>query len=141
MAKGKTQANKQPSSTPAAIATGMNLPEGFKAKRTITLPSLVLKEVGAAKTVKILDEMRVSKIESKPTADGKKREPATICTVVDVATGEQAIMLVPAVVKANLLRDYPDGKYVGLTFYVKNNGKRSESQRYNDFMIVEVEAA
>lgn len=125
----------------APAATAAKLPEGFKIKRSITLPVLVLKKAGDSKTVKIQDAMRVSKIEQKADAAGKKREPATICTVVEVLTGEQFTMLVPAVVKSNLLRDYPDDTYVGKVFMIENMGKRTEAQRYNDFRIYEVEAA
>jgi hypothetical protein len=123
------------------VAMNVKLPEGFKVKRQVTLPSLALKQVNVSRVLRINDEMRISKIQDKPDAQGKKREPATICTVTDLETGVLYTLIVPAVVKANLERDYPDGKYVGLAFQITNMGKRSESQRYNDYQILEVEAA
>lgn len=139
MAKGKKAATAATAAPTIAAAGKMDLPEGIKAKRVVTLPSFAIKKPGESRTVKILDAMRVSKIVQKADEKGKTREPATICTVVDLATGEQATMIVAAVVKANLERDYAGEKYVGLSFYIKNLGKRTESQRYNDFQIVEVE--
>lgn len=135
--------NPKKSSTEAQapVVTAAKIPDGFKVKRNITLPVLVLKKAGDKRIVEIQDEMRVSKIEQKADAQGKKREPATICTVADAQTGEQFTMLVPAVVKSNLLRDYPEAKYVGKVFMIENMGKRTEAQRYNDFRIYEVEKA
>lgn len=118
-------------SGPVAFA----LPAGMKVKRILTMPSLVLKEAGAHRTLMFVSEIRVSKVVDKDA----KREPANIADVGDVETGEAFIFLVPSVVKSNLERDYPDGSYKGLTFFIQNLGKRTESQRYNDFRILEVE--
>jgi hypothetical protein len=139
MAKKKEAKEKKPF-VPAVAPSSVSMPAGFKAKRVVTLPSMVLKAVGQAATVKILDEIRVSKVEGKPDAEGKKQKPADICTVTNVESGEQAILLVPAVVKSNLERDYPSAGYVDKVFFIRCDGKRKEGQRYNDFTIIEVEA-
>lgn len=116
-----------------------NMPEGFTIKRQITLPSLAIKVAGTGRVLHILDAIRVSKVvDKKPTADGKTREPANICTVADAMTGEQFIFIVPAVVRENLVRDYPNDSYVDKVFWIENKGKRTENQRYNDFAISEV---
>lgn len=120
---------------PTNISAG--LPAGFKLKRLVTVPSLVLKTVNEIRYLRIDSEMRISKVEDKKQP---KREPATICDATDMATGQVYIWLLPSVVKENLQRDYPDGSYVGKVFAVCNNGKRTESQRYNDFSIAELEA-
>lgn len=148
MAKNKSAVSA--SSAAAALASGeastgtsvvvpanraIQLPGGFKIKRMITVPSLVLKE-GLARAIRIDSEIRVSKVVDTKT----KREPANICDVTDVETGEKFIFLCPKVVQANLERDYPDLKYVGKAFYIQNLGKRTETQRYNDFGIAEIEA-
>lgn len=147
MAKGNTTSNRSAAtetvvSQPSSVLA--DLPEGFKVKRSVTLPVIVIKKAGDFRVLKITDAMRISKIEDKKaakTADGeKKREPATICTVIDVKSGEMGTFIVNAVVKSNLERDYPNDSYVDKTFYIKNRGKRQESQRYNDFDIHEVEA-
>lgn len=152
----KKPAAQKPTKTAAAPGTAlapvgaglpMNLPAGLKMVKRVTLPSLALKVEGDARALLFASEMRVSKIEDKPDAQGKKREPATICDVGDVTTGEQFIFIVPAVVKANLERDYSekgaDGRpsYVGRVFYIRNEGKRKDGQRYNDFTIIECDAS
>jgi hypothetical protein len=124
--------------TPAPAPSGVSLPAGYKTARVVTLPSLVLKEAGQSVTVKILDAIRVSQVKGKPDKDGKEQKAADICTIADVTTGEQAILLVPAVVKSNLERDYVDEGYVGDVFFLRCDGKRKAGQRYNDFTIIEV---
>lgn len=116
------------------------IPAGFKVKRNITLPVLVLKVPNVPRIIKISEPMHVSTVPGKTLADGTREKPATICAVVDVETGETCNFLVPAVVQKNLDESYPDGAYVGKTFYVENLGKRKDGQRYNDFKIMEVEA-
>lgn len=129
--------NQLPKAPGAAItAPPASLPEGFTVKRRITLPSLALKQVGQGRALKIMEEMRISKVKDK---SDQKREPATVCPVTDMATGEVFTFIVPAVVRENLRDNYPDDSYVGKTFWIVNKGKRSESQRYNDFEVSEVE--
>ncbi len=128
----ETSSNVVPFVNRGAVA----LPAGFKTKRMVTMPSLSLKD-DEGRALLIVDAIRVSKVVDKSP---QKREPANICSVSDVETGEAFTFLVPKVVQANLERDYPNEGYVGLTFYVENLGKRTESQRYNDFRIVELEA-
>lgn len=143
MAKAKSK--NPPAAAVQAAPVVANLPEGVKAVRNVTLPTLVLKKAGDSAVLKFMDAMRVSKVKTKPDIgpDGKvkEREPATVATVVNTQTGEQFIYLVASVVKSNLERDYPDETYVGKSFYIQNKGKRTENQRYNDFAIIEVEAA
>jgi hypothetical protein len=130
----------------SSVALTTPVPEGFKAKRAVTLPSLSIK-TGASYCLRLEDTLRVSKVKDKPTfeSDGKTlkkpRDPATICTATDVVTGEQYIYLVNAVVVENLKRDYPDDTYIGKIFKIANMGKRNETQRYFDFSIIELEAA
>lgn len=136
MAKAKGGKQAAPAFVPASAA---NLPAGFKTKKLVTLPTLSLKQVGVTYSVQILDAMRVSQLKAKQKVGGKEMEPATVCTVVKLDTGEQANMLIPAVVKGNLQEHYPNDSYVGCMFQITNNGKRSETQRYNDFSIIEIE--
>ena len=151
MAKKQVK-EKGPLSAPST--GGLQLPEGASVVRRVTLPSLAIKKVGQVETLTILDEMRQSKITQKTKrSDGKMMEPATICSAGKHPTGEVVTFIVPAIVKSNLLRDYAKVKtddegnvveilehnYVNKTFIIKNCGKRSESQRYNDFEITEIE--
>ncbi len=119
------------------------LPAGLKLKRLVTVPSVAIKEPGDMRVFRIDSEIRVSKVVDK---SDQKREPAMICDVTEHETGQVFIFIVPAVVRENLIRDYAPAKegdtplYVGKTFLIQNRGKRSASQRYNDFGIAEVEA-
>lgn len=120
--------------------TAFQLPAGMRVARVVTMPSLVMKNANEPRMLMIVSEMRVSNVKGKKLPDGTYEKPATVCDVGDIETGEQMIFLVPAVVAKNLDDVYPDGAYVGKTFYIENLGKRSASQRYNDFKIVELES-
>lgn len=119
-----------------AVNTAMVLPAGIKVKRAVTLPSLVLKVPGQEAMIQFLSPYRVSTVVDKKDT---KREPAIIANVRDIQTGKEFIFLIPSVVKANLERDYPSDGYVNCAFYIRHVGKRTESQRYSDFEIYEVE--
>ena len=105
--------------------------------KQVTLPALAMKTEGAMYYLKLMDEFRISKVEGKVSADGTKEKPATICTAIDVASGVNYTLLVPAVVQKNLDQEYPGGAYVGKIFAIANRGKRSATQRYYDFDIAE----
>lgn len=137
----------------AAAPVAFSMPEGYKVKRVLTLPSLVLKTAGSGAVIRFDSVPRVSKVKDKKDT---KREPATIADVTIVAdgggfaAGEKRIFLIPAVVLSNLARDYGKGNedgngeldaidIVGKVFAVQNMGKRTETQRYNDFNIAELE--
>ncbi len=141
----KTTTDSGASTGTAVAIRQADMPEGVKVVKRVTMPTLVMKVPDQSWTLFIRDEMRLSKIENKTgkDADGKARkmEPATICTVADVTTGEEFTWLVPSVVQSNLQRDYPDDGYVGKCFWIKNNGKRTPSQRYWDFSIAEVDVS
>lgn len=133
--RGNPPVNQAPAVQPA------NVPEGFRVKRQITLPSLAIKAQNESHILRFDSAMRISDVMDKPKGDAKPRDPATIANVTEVSTGEQFIFIVPTVVKKNLERDYKDNGYVGCVFQITNKGKRKESQRYNDFAIAELEAA
>lgn len=118
-----------------ASKSAFALPQGMKVKRMLTVPSLVLKDVGQSATLRFDSPIRESKVVDTKT----KRDPARIADVTNMETGEQNILIVNSVVESNLQRDYPNDGYAGLTFFIQNLGKRTESQRYNDFGIAEVE--
>lgn len=122
-----------------SVISNVSLPAGFKVVKQITLPSLAIKKAGDSKILKIMDAMRISKVVDK-SAEGKKREPATICTVTDMETGELFTFIVPAVVKKNLQETYEHDSYVDRIFQITNKGKRNEAQKYYDFQLLEVSA-
>lgn len=138
--KPGTAVAKRGADTGAVAAPPSNrtdLPPGITIKRQVTMPSLVMKTPGEVRYLAIRDAMRVSNIKDKPDAHGKTRDPATVCTVVDIQTGENFTWLVPAVCKGNFNEVYPGDSYVGLAFRVENRGKR-EGKRYTDFSLDEI---
>lgn len=156
MAKKQTK-TKEPEAPIPQISAKVEMPAGFKVKRQITVPTLVMKEPGKPLILTFNDRMRISTyIDPDPKKATEK--PATICGVTDATTGVVSQLLVPSVVEANLRRDYDakakvegkgkdtritedsgDHTYVGKTFRLENLGKRP-GKRYFDFSIFEVEA-
>lgn len=143
MAKAKGKGNK--GGTPSQPAPA-NMPAGFKVKRQVILPSLSLKE-NEPRTLKILEAMRVSTVKAPGAKKGKAKggdsalpeKPATIAPVVDVISGENFTLIVPAVLEGNLKEQYPGDAYVDKTFFIMKKAKRP-GKRYFDFEITEVEA-
>lgn len=141
MAKGKTKekAADKPSANTMPVPANIQLPAGFKAKRLVTVPTLVIKGSDApARILTINDAMRESTYkDSDPTK--AKEKPATICGVTDAQDGAVYQFIVPSVVEANLKRDYPNDGYVTKSFRIQCLGKRP-GKRYWDFSVMEVEA-
>jgi hypothetical protein len=118
----------------------------FAVVRNVTLPVLKLQiEVPAYITVK--DAMRVSESHAGQQAseDGKgakKKEnqmgPATICTVVDLESGEVKTLIVSTVVKSIFEREYPGDAYVGKSFCLVKHAKK-EGKNYFNFSVDEVD--
>lgn len=124
----------------SAVAKNVySLPGGFKLKKVLTLPSLVLKHVGVGYALRFDSELRTSKVPGKLKKDGTYEDPATVCEVTMLETGEKRILLAPAVVIKNLRDEYPENSYVGKSFYIQNMGKTKEGQRHIDYGIAEIE--
>ena len=128
-----------------AVAIAMTqhevLPSGYKVKKILTLPSLVMKKAGEARALKFIEPIHTSLVKGKPRADGTYDPPASVAQVIDLDTGEALVFLLPAVVKKNIEDGYPDESYVGKAFFIKNMGKRKSDQRYVDFGIAEIEVS
>lgn len=141
--KSKKQASNAAAVSGAAPsqATKVPLPEGYAVKRAVTLPGIVLKKEGDSRCLRIDEAMHLSaaKMGAKGEKGAKEMEPATVCAVTDVVSGEQGNFVVPAVVKGNLDEKYPDQGYVGLIFQITHNGKRA-GKRYADFTVLELAA-
>lgn len=145
--------SKQQAENNVQVNATINMPEGFKVKRQITLPTLSMKTPSQAKILRFDEAMKVSTyVDPDPTK--AKEKPATIAMVTDMENGQIFQFIVPSVVQANLERDYCETKkdkegkvvevlkanYVGLIFRIENLGKRP-GKRYWDFSIFEVEAS
>lgn len=163
----------KPTTMPLAPLSGM--PSGYKVRRVLTLPTLVLKRAGHMVAVRFDSPPRIRKVAGKKGSDGKPQDPAVIADVtvvadcslsglddaspVLIAAGEQRIMILGAVVASNLARDYYTGEdwpespakptdedyaevaVMGKIFLIRHDGKRTQSQRYADFSIAEMESA
>lgn len=154
----KTKTPKEPKVEAAApVAQRSNLPQGYKVKRQITVPTLVMKDASPARILRFDERMKISTYVD-PDPKKVKEKPATVAAVTDMETGESFQFLVPSVVEANLRRDYDanvktsgegknvkitedEGKheYVGKLFQIQCQGKRP-GKRYRDFSIFEVTA-
>lgn len=142
----KKPKGKQEEQQPSAPLTGakMALPEGFKQKRQVTLPTLSLKAtkdgvLPPPRFLKFEEAMHESKYVD-PDPKKQKEKPATIAAVTDMESGEVYQFIVPSVVQSQLERNYPDNAYVGCIFRLACLGKRP-GKRYWDFSITEVEQA
>ena len=75
--------------------------------------------------------------------DGKRKapamDPATICSVTDVQTGEQGTLIVNATLQSTIEEKYPKGAYVGLTFGITRHAKE-KGKRYFKFSVFEIES-
>lgn len=107
-----------------------------KRKKLLTRPVLKF-EVGKARYIKIETEMHIGK-EMKEQAGEKKKEPATLCNVIDLSTGEPGQIIVNAVLKSVLSEEYPSGSYVGLCFSITKQA-RMPGKQYDPFNIEEIE--
>ena len=134
----KAQQNDKDFNYQPPVVQSASVPKGFAVSRTITVPALSMKEVDKGFALRFDSPFRVSTVV-KLDKDGKPEKPATICNVTDVQSGEQFILMVSAVVHANLNGQYPDDTYVAKTFWIMNKGKSKVGQRYNNFEIHELE--
>jgi hypothetical protein len=107
-----------------------------KRKRLLTKP-LLKYSVGMAVYVLIETAAHIGK-EMKPGADGKKKEPATLCDVVDLKTGEPCQIILNAVVKSVLAEEYPNDSYVGKCFAITKQA-RVTGKAYDPFSVEEIE--
>lgn len=125
---------------PAPTGAAMGAPTGgkvpFKIKRHVTRS--VLKFVAEVSVhVKILTAMHMGK-ELKGRGEAATMEPATLCEVVNLDTGEEQQMLVSAVIKSIFTEEYPDDSYVGRGFLIIKHAK-AEGKNYFTYSIDELD--
>lgn len=110
----------------------------FKKIRNVTLS--VLKQVKDTEYyIKITGPMHLGKeVVGKPGANGeiKKKEPAHICEVVNLETGEPHILICPTVFRKELSECYPGDGYVGKCFAISFT--RIDGKDYNVYTIAEI---
>lgn len=107
-----------------------------KRKKLLTRPVLKY-QVGIAVNVLIETAMHIGK-DMKVKEGEKKKEPATLCDVIDLSSGEPAQLIMNAVVKSTLAEAYPNDGYVGLCFSITKQA-RVQGKQYDPFNIEEIE--
>lgn len=107
-----------------------------KRKKLLTRP--VLKYVVDVPNYVLIETASHVGKEMKPGADGKKKEPATLCDVIDLKTGEPCQLILNAVVKSVLAEEYPSDSYVGKCFAITKQA-RVTGKSYDPFLIEEIE--
>lgn len=120
----------------APISGKLSNRAGFKIKKLVTVPSLVMKIHGEERVLRFDTPITVSKVKDPKKPDEK---PANVANVTDMESGEQFIFLVPSVVQANLEQEFEGEAYVDRIFLIKHCGK-NPAKRYVNFSIAEVEA-
>lgn len=108
--------------------------------RHVTMPT-INPGVGEPRILRIDSPIRVSTYVDKTTADGnraaKQKEPAKVCTVTNMETGEIANWLVPTVAYKELTEKYPEDSYVGKIFAFQKMAKRP-GKNYFDIQLTEL---
>jgi hypothetical protein len=142
-AKDQKQADNDASM--ALVPTAFALPDNMKLTRVRALvrPFLLIKNKGDGRLLLFRGAMELVQLkgrdaDNKVAKGGKPREPATVCDVVDMQTGEEFRYILGAVVVSSLKDTYPDNEFVGKSFLIINKGKRRPEQEYVDFQVDEV---
>jgi len=117
----------------------------FTRKKLLTRPTLSLKKEGVEVYFKIEGLMYTGKEMKEKLKEGEKpKEPATLLDIINLESGEQMQLVVPAMLKSVLHEDY-ENEYVGKCFYIKNMGKvdtkAGGGQRFNQLHIEEIEVS
>jgi hypothetical protein len=115
----------------------------YKVKRPLVLPTLKFKEeeqfAVRIETAMAKSTMKESNVEkAKGAKDGRKMDPATVCHVTNLDTGERQVMICGSVLESTLQEAYPGDKYVGLCFTIIKHAKAA-GKRYNTYSIDEIE--
>jgi hypothetical protein len=119
----------------------------FDVVKNVTKEFFVIAEDGTPSYFKfdsafVVDEtIQVRTRKSKNDPDGTKKEPMEIADVTNIETGEVGRLIGNSVIKSELRRTYPDNKYVGLMFEIKQGAGKTGStsgNKYRTFKIVEI---
>lgn len=117
----------------------MSTPAPFVPKRKKLLTRPVLKFVmDEPRYIKFEGAIYVGKEMKQKAGDDKKKEPAHLADVIDLATGELAQIIVNAVPMSVLEENYPDKGYVGKCFTIVRQ-KRQPGKQYDPFSVEEIE--
>lgn len=113
----------------------------FKKLRKVTLPVLKLPK-DDERFLFIVGPMHIGKTTQNASGDAKddgkkKMEPAMVAHALDMSTGEEGIIICPAVLQNELNSNYPGETYVDRGFSIALT--RVPEKRYNIVQLSEVE--
>lgn len=134
--KDTTDGAAQTAQTPKTYT--LTLPAGFKSKATLSAKLWKWND-GEPKYFRIESAM-VKKAAKVTGKDGKQREPATTCSVVDLTQpGSGSQTLIMGAVLADLLNEtYPNNGYIGKSFVATRY--QQDGKRYKNFEVQELES-
>lgn len=117
----------------------MSTPAPFVPKRKKLLTRPILKFVtDVPQYVLFQGPIYLGKEMKQKGGEDKKKEPAHLADVIDVATGELAQVIVNAVPMSVLKENYANDSYVGLSFMIMRQSRQSGKQ-YDPFKVEEIE--
>jgi hypothetical protein len=109
---------------------------GFKVKKQVVLPILTLPE-GVTRGIRPTAPMYEGKDISEKT--GKPGEKiATLLNCVDLSTGQECMIVVPALLEGAFADEYENDDYVGRDFAVLK-GEKPQGKRYHRFSVAEID--
>ncbi len=140
MAKSKAVARRTAKTTEEATALAPidNVPEGFRVKKKVTVPTLKF-PAGSRICIKILSPIREGRAltESRTGNPTNKMGPAQVMQVCN-ADGEVAQLVVAKVLQSELQENYPNDDYVDRWFVIRKVAAVGD-KRYSTFEIDEIE--
>jgi hypothetical protein len=99
--------------------------------------SLFKLEIGTALEIEVTGKIYVGKPQKNAKADDK---PADIMPCINLDTGEEGAIIVPAVLMSVLKESFPKDNYVGACFSICKREKKDPKDRYFPYDIMEIEA-
>lgn len=76
--------------------------------------------------------------KGKENPEKPSDKPADLCNVIDLTTGEEMTVIVPAILLSIWNEVYPEGDYVGKWFKV-TKGEKPKGKRYFKYSVDEIE--
>lgn len=102
--------------------------------KNITLP-LIKPSIDVPVYVKVTSEMFTGK--KMETGANKDMEAATLFNCIDLETGAESQLIVPAVLHGIFDDEYKEGAYVGKGFAITKHAKAS-GKKYHPFSVAEI---
>lgn len=106
-------------------------------RKLITLPQLKFAD-GEQFVLRLEGAIHKSSVQGQKGRDGKPMEPADVCNVTNMLTGECATIICGTVLANKLRESYPEDGYVGRVFEIAQH--KVEGKRWKSYSIAELES-